>query len=89
MDAGWVLYLGKHTLETALMVSAPILFVCVAVGLLISLFQAVTSLRDMTLTMVPKLIAVGITALIFGSWMLQVIMRFTIEIFGQIENIAR
>lgn len=89
MDASWVLYLGKHTLETALMVSAPILLVCMIIGLLVSLFQAVTSLRDMTLTMVPKLIGVGITALVFGNWMLQVMMKFTLEIFGQIENIAR
>lgn len=89
MDAGWILYLGKHTLETALWVSAPILLVCMTVGLLVSLFQAVTSLRDMTLTMVPKLIGVGLTALIFGNWMLQVVMKFTLEIFGQIENIAR
>lgn len=89
MDAGWVLYLGKHTLETALMVAAPILLVCMLVGLLMSLFQAVTSLKDMTLTMVPKLMAVGLTAIVFGNWMLQVIMKFTLEIFGQIENINR
>ena len=89
MDTGWVLYLGKHTLETALLVSAPILLVCMGVGIAISLFQAVTSLKDMTLTMVPKLIAVGATSLLFGNWMLQVIMKFTIEIFAQIENITR
>ncbi len=88
MDAGWVLHLGKHTLETALMVSAPILLVCMTVGIIVSLFQAVTSLRDMTLTMVPKLIGVGLTAMVFGNWMLQILMKFTIEIFGQIENIT-
>ena len=86
MDANWVLFLGRHTLETAFLVAAPILIVCVVVGLLVSLFQAVTSLKDMTLTMVPKLFAVGATAIIFGGWMLEVILRFTNEIFSYIQN---
>ena len=86
MDADYVLYLGRHTLETALLLAAPILLVCMFSGLLISLFQTVTRLRDMTLTMVPKLIAVGVTALVFGNWMLQVIMSFSLEIFSQIQS---
>ena len=86
MDTDYVLYLGRHTLETALLLAAPILLVCMFSGLLISLFQTVTSLRDMTLTMVPKLMAVGITALLFGNWMLQVIMGFSLEIFSQIQS---
>ena len=68
MDTNLVIYLGKHTLETALLLAAPILLVCMFSGLIVSLFQTVTSLRDMTLTIVPKLLAVGITALIFGNW---------------------
>jgi flagellar biosynthetic protein FliQ len=55
-------------------------------GIIISLFQTVTSLRDMTLTMVPKLMAVGITSLLFGNWMLQVIIKFTQEVFAQIQT---
>jgi len=86
MDANWVLFLGRHTLETAFLVSAPILIVCVLVGLLISLFQAVTSLKDMTLSMVPKLFAVGVTTVISGGWMLQGVLKFTNEIFSYIQN---
>jgi flagellar biosynthesis protein FliQ len=86
LDTNWVLFLGRHTLETAFLVSAPILIVCVVVGLLVSLFQAVTSLKDMTLSMVPKLFAVGITAVIFGGWMLQVVLKFTNEIFSYIQG---
>ena len=73
-------------METALMLAAPILLVCMFSGIIISLFQTVTSLRDMTLTMVPKLMAVGITALLFGNWMLQVIIKFSQEIFTQIQS---
>ncbi len=86
MDISLVLYLGRHTLETALILSAPILLTCMIVGVVITLFQAVTSIRDMTLTIVPKLLAVGAVTLIFGSWMLQVLLRFTTEIFGLIQQ---
>ena len=88
MDSNFVLYLGRHTLETALMLSMPILATCVVVGIVITLLQAVTSIRDMTLTVVPKLLAVGVVILLFGSWMLQVILRFTVEIFAHIQNIG-
>ena len=62
-----------------------LLLVSIFCGLFVSLFQAVTSLKDMTMTLVPKLLAMGITSLLFGNWMLQIIMKFTVEIFGQIQ----
>lgn len=86
MDVDYILYLGRHTLETAVLLAGPILVVCMVVGLLVSLFQTVTSLRDMTLTMVPKLLAVAVTALMFGNWMIQILMKFTLEIFNQIRS---
>ena len=89
MDSSFVLYLGRQTLETALLLSAPILLTCMIVGIAITLFQAVTSMRDMTLTIVPKLIAVGFVTLLFGSWMLQILLRFTVEMFGHIQSIGQ
>lgn len=86
MDIDTVLYLGRHTMETALLLSAPILLVCIFSGILISLFQTVTSIRDMTMTIAPKLIATGVTALLFGNWMLQILMKFTTEIFARIQS---
>jgi flagellar biosynthetic protein FliQ len=88
MDSSFVLYLGRHTLETALLLAAPILITCMAVGITVTLLQAVTSIRDMTLTIVPKLLAVGTVVLLFGSWMLQVTLRFTAEIFAQIQSVG-
>jgi flagellar biosynthetic protein FliQ len=89
MDSSFVLYLGRHTLETALILAAPILLTCMVVGVVVTLLQAVTSIRDMTLTIVPKLLAVGVVILIFGSWMLGVMLKFTNEIFGHVQNIGR
>ena len=88
MDSSLVLYLGRHTLETALLLSAPILLTCIVVGVVVTLFQAVTSIRDMTITIVPKLIAVAVVTLVCGSWMLQVMLRFMNEIFGHIQNVG-
>ena len=88
MDSSFALYLGRHTLETALLLAAPILLTCMVVGVVVTLFQAVTSIRDMTLTIVPKLLAVGAVTLIAGGWMLQVMLRFATDIFAHIQNIG-
>jgi flagellar biosynthesis protein FliQ len=87
MDSSYVLYLGRHTLETTLLLAAPILITCMGVGITVTLLQAITSIRDMTLTVVPKLLAVGGVTMLFGNWMLQVALQFTAEIFAQIQNV--
>jgi flagellar biosynthetic protein FliQ len=88
MDSSFVLYLGRHTLETTLLLAAPLLITDMIVGLTITLLQTITSIRDMTLTIVPKLLALGIVTLLFGSWMLQVTLRFTTEVFALMQNIG-
>jgi flagellar biosynthesis protein FliQ len=88
MDGNFVIYLGRHMLETALLVSAPMLIVCMVVGTLISILQAVTSIKDMTLTIIPKLLAMAATAILFGGWMLEVLLKFTTEMFSVMQNIG-
>ena len=88
MDSNFIIYLGRETLETALLVSMPILLTCIVVGVLVTLFQAVTSIRDMSLTVVPKLMAVGFVTLLFGNWMLGTLMDFVNTIFGHIQTIG-
>ncbi len=88
MDGSFIIYLGRHTLETALLVSAPILLTCIIVGVIITLFQAVTSIRDMSLTVVPKLFAVGLVAILTGKWVLGILIKFTNEIFSLIQNMG-
>lgn len=89
MDSSFVIYLGRQTLETALLVATPILLTCVIVGVVVTLLQAVTSIRDMSLTVVPKLIAVGFVTLLFGSWMLGTLLKFMNEVFSHIQNIGQ
>ena len=88
MDSSFVIYLGQQALETALLVSAPVLLTCIIVGVVISLFQAVTSIRDMSLTIAPKLIAAGFVTLLFSGWMLNTLLSFTNDIFLHIQNVG-
>ena len=89
MNSDFVIFIGKYTMETALILTAPILITCIIVGVFVTLLQAVTSIRDMTLTIVPKLISVGIITLIFGNWMIQTLLKFSQEIFQYIQNIGQ
>ncbi len=88
MNASFIIFIGRRALETTLMVSAPILVTCLISGVVITLLQAITSIRDMTLTVVPKLLAVGVILVLFGNWMLNVLLQFFHEIFMHIQNIG-
>lgn len=78
----------KDTIITAAKVSAPILIVVLVLGLVISILQATTQIQEQTLTFVPKLIAAAVVGIFLGSWMLQIIMSFTIKIFDLIAKIT-
>ncbi len=71
-----VMTLGRHGMEVMLMISAPLLLVTLAVGLLISIFQAATQINDASLSFVPKLVAVIIALIITGPWILTLITDY-------------
>jgi len=81
--------LAKNAMQTTLLVSAPMLLAGLAIGLIISIFQAVTQIQEMTLTFIPKIVAVFFALLVAFPWMLDVMMSFTVSIFDLIPNIAR
>lgn len=89
MNSEFIVYLGKRTLETALLISAPALSAALIAGFLVALFQAVTSIKDMSLSMVLKLVVIGMVLLFCGSWMMQVAVGFTGEILGHIESVGQ
>ncbi len=72
-----VISIGKETIGTILLVAGPCLVVSVVVGLIISIFQATTQIHDQTLSFVPKILAVMLSMMIFGGWMLKVVIDFT------------
>ena len=76
MNAQMVLTMGQDALLTLLMVAAPILGIVLLVGLVISLFQAITQINEATLTFIPKLIAAMLALAIAGPWMLSMLVDF-------------
>ncbi len=89
MDTSFVIFICRHALETALIGSAPVLITCLVVGVVVTIIQAVTAIRDMTLAIVPKLLAMGVVGLIFGNWMLAMMLRLFSEIFAYIQAIGK
>ncbi|MBW1940382.1 MAG: flagellar biosynthesis protein FliQ [Deltaproteobacteria bacterium] len=70
-----------EALKTAILLAAPALIFGLAAGVLVSIFQAATSINEMTLVFIPKMLAVGIALLIFFPWMLELIIDFTRNLF--------
>ena len=81
-----MLDLAKTTLMTALMICAPALLVGMCVGLLISLFQTVTSLQEQTLTIVPKMLAVLTTIVLLMPWILGTLHEYTSALFSNLAS---
>jgi len=88
MPLGLVVDLGRDALWTSLLLAGPLLAVALVIGLLVSILQAVTSIQEQTLSFVPKLFAVGAVFLILLSWMLQVMMQYTTELFRSLPGLV-
>jgi len=82
-----ILQVGSEAIKTVLMVSLPLLGLGMVVGLSVSIFQSVTQIQEMTLTFVPKMLAVTLGMFIFGSWMLEQLLSFTHGVFKMIPQI--
>ena len=78
--------IGQHALLTMLLVSAPVLLAALAIGLLISIFQAATQINEMTLSFIPKIIAVMLAFAFTLPWLLRTTMDFTVWIFSLIQG---
>ncbi|PJA26654.1 MAG: flagellar biosynthetic protein FliQ [candidate division Zixibacteria bacterium CG_4_9_14_3_um_filter_46_8] len=88
MDMNYVLTLGREAITLTLLVSAPMLISGLVVGLIVSIFQAVTQINEMTLTFIPKIVAVAIALLLFLPWMINMILDFMTRMFGSISTLA-
>lgn len=89
MSQEFVLHIAREALLVALMLAAPALVIGLAVGLAISVFQATTQIQEQTLTFVPKIVAVLVSLLIFGSWMLTTLLNFTSNLFASLSTLVR
>jgi flagellar biosynthesis protein FliQ len=89
MTVEFIADLATRALWVTLLVSGPILGLGLAVGVAVSIFQAVTQIQEMTLTFIPKIIAIFIAILIFGKWMLLVLLNFTSNLWVNLPNYVK
>ena len=82
MTEGQVLDIAKEAIYTIIICSAPMLIISLGVGLIVSIFQTVTSIQEQTLTFVPKIIAVFVGIMIFGSWILTNLTEFVTTLWS-------
>jgi len=87
MNPDMVINIGTHALEMVLWLSLPMLLVALVVGVAISLFQAVTQIQEMTLTFVPKIIAVFGSMIIAAPWLVEKAVTFTRQLFESIPSL--
>lgn len=89
MNDDVVIQLGQDALKTLAMVAAPMLLSTLIIGLIISIFQALTQINENTLTFVPKMVVIAIVLILGGPWMLDTLSTYTIELFDNISTVVR
>ncbi len=88
MSVGFAINLIRGGALQALMIAAPLLLVGMLVGLIISIFQATTSIQEQTLTFVPKIAAILGALILFGPWIVMSMVQFTLRLFGRIPGLG-
>lgn len=82
-----VIAVGQEAMKMTTLLSAPVLLAVLVTGVLISLFQAVTQINEMTLSFIPKLIVLALVLAVAGTWMIDLIVDFTIRLFESIPSL--
>ncbi len=83
-----VVILLRDALTTTLLVSAPVLVTGMVVGLIVSIFQTTTSIQEQTLTFVPKIVAIFLSIILAGAWMIHIAVNYTTNLFMKISTLG-
>ena len=89
MSGDMAIQIGRNALAMVMMVAAPMLILGLLVGIMVSIFQATTQIQEQTLVFIPKIIAVFVAILVFGPWMLSILVDYTREIFLNLPAMVR
>jgi flagellar biosynthetic protein FliQ len=89
MSLSLVVQIGRDVLFTAMLLALPTVLVSLIVGLLISIFQTITSIQEQTLSFAPRILAVGVALVFTMPWTLQVLVNFTTRMFWLISETTR
>jgi len=88
MDQDTVIHLSQQAMELAMKVGGPLLLVGLAIGLIVSVFQAVTQIQEQTLAFIPKVVALVAVIVIFGPWMLGQLETYTTALWASIPQMV-
>ena len=88
MTQDTVISVAVSAMELALKVGAPIMLVGLVIGLAVSVFQAVTQIQEQTLTFIPKIVAMGVTLVVAGPWMLNQVVAYTQQLYSSIPSLV-
>jgi flagellar biosynthetic protein FliQ len=89
MSEELILKLGQDTIKTTAMLCGPMLLGALVIGLIVSVFQAITQINEATLTFIPKMVVVGLVLVIAAPWMMDVMNTFTIQLFENLADMVR
>lgn len=89
MTEDLIIRLGQDAMKTTAMIAGPILIATLAIGLIVSVFQALTQINEATLTFIPKMLVVAIVLVLAGPWMMDVMKVYTTQLFENIATIVR
>lgn len=89
MSEELVLKLSQDAIATTALLASPLLLSALVVGLVVSIVQAVTQINEATLTFIPKMIVIFLVIVLAGPWMLDVMSKYTIELFENIATMVR
>ena len=89
MNTDVALFWVQEAIQVAIMVIGPLLGTALIVGLVVSLFQAITSIQEMTLAFIPKILAIALILLFFSPWMLEIMTDFTVNVMNFIPQVSR
>ena len=87
MSPETVMTIGTRALEITLLLAAPLLLVALFTGLLVGVFQAATQINEMTLSFIPKLLAMAVAIAVAGPWMIKLIVGYTRQLFESIPGL--
>lgn len=84
-----ILSIGADAIKTTLLLAGPMLLAAMAVGIVISILQAITQINEATLTFIPKMIAVVVVLLVMAPWMIEVLRQYATEVLGGAGDLIR
>ncbi len=84
-----VMNIGAEAIKTIIYLAGPMLLAAMAVGLLVSVFQAITQINESTLTFIPKMVAVVLVLMVMAPWMLEVMQHYAVEVIGGAGELVR